>query len=109
MKALVTGCAGFIGSHLTERLLREGYEVIGIDCFADYYARGIKEANIANALNDLTVKMDCVIVAVAHNELEHKPFLKKKAFSERNLLFFLLAQVFFSKKKKCVDVRGGHV
>ena len=43
MKALVTGCAGFIGSHLTERLLREGYEVIGIDCFTDYYAREIKE------------------------------------------------------------------
>ncbi len=36
MKALVTGYAGFIGSHLTERLLREGYEVIGIDCFTDY-------------------------------------------------------------------------
>jgi FlaA1/EpsC-like NDP-sugar epimerase len=36
MKTLVTGCAGFIGSHLTERLLREGYEVIGIDCFTDY-------------------------------------------------------------------------
>jgi GDP-D-mannose dehydratase len=34
MKALVTGCAGFIGSHLTERLLREWYEVIGIDCFS---------------------------------------------------------------------------
>ena len=46
MKALVTGCAGFIGSHLTERLLREGYEVIGIDCFTDYYSREIKEANI---------------------------------------------------------------
>ena len=46
MKTLVTGCAGFIGSHLTERLLREGYKVIGIDCFTDYYAREIKEANI---------------------------------------------------------------
>lgn len=31
MKALVTGCAGFIGSHLTERLLGDGFEVIGID------------------------------------------------------------------------------
>ena len=36
MKTLVTGCAGFIGSHLTERLLREDYEVIGIDCFTDF-------------------------------------------------------------------------
>ena len=49
MKALVTGCAGFIGSHLTERLLADGYDVTGIDCFSDYYPRSIKEANIHNA------------------------------------------------------------
>ncbi|RJS73562.1 NAD-dependent epimerase/dehydratase family protein [Methanophagales archaeon] len=57
MKALVTGCAGFIGSHLTERLLRGGYEVIGIDCFTDYYAREIKERNIENALNQKNFKL----------------------------------------------------
>jgi len=50
MKALVTGCAGFIGSNLTDRLLDLGYEVIGIDCFTDYYSRSIKEANLSNAL-----------------------------------------------------------
>lgn len=50
MKALVTGCAGFIGSHLTERLLKEGLEVIGIDCFTPYYPRDIKERNIADTL-----------------------------------------------------------
>jgi len=49
MKALVTGCAGFIGSHLTDRLLTDGYKVIGIDCFTDYYARSIKESNISDA------------------------------------------------------------
>ncbi len=47
---LVTGCAGFIGSSLTDRLLKDGYEVTGIDCFTDYYPRPIKEANIASAL-----------------------------------------------------------
>jgi UDP-glucose 4-epimerase len=52
MKALVTGCAGFIGSHLTDRLLSEGYDVIGIDCFTDYYSRSIKEANIQDALRN---------------------------------------------------------
>jgi nucleoside-diphosphate-sugar epimerase len=50
MRALVTGCAGFIGSHLTDRLLADGYEVTGIDCFTDYYPRKIKESNIQDAL-----------------------------------------------------------
>jgi nucleoside-diphosphate-sugar epimerase len=48
MKALVTGVAGFIGSHLTELLLNHGAHVTGIDCFTDYYARSIKEANLAH-------------------------------------------------------------
>jgi nucleoside-diphosphate-sugar epimerase len=47
MKALVTGGAGFIGSHLSERLLDRGAEVTALDCFTDYYPRAIKEANIA--------------------------------------------------------------
>jgi nucleoside-diphosphate-sugar epimerase len=44
---LVTGAAGFIGSTLAERLLAEGHQVTGVDCFVDYYAREIKEANLA--------------------------------------------------------------
>jgi UDP-glucose 4-epimerase len=49
MRCLVTGCAGFIGSTLTDYLLREGHHVIGIDSFTDYYARSIKENNISAA------------------------------------------------------------
>ncbi|MBI4506698.1 MAG: NAD-dependent epimerase/dehydratase family protein [Chloroflexi bacterium] len=46
MRALVTGCAGFIGSHLCERLLAQGHEVVGVDAFTDYYPRARKDANL---------------------------------------------------------------
>jgi UDP-glucuronate 4-epimerase len=46
MRALVTGCAGFIGSHLTESLLDDGSGVIGIDCFNDNYGRPEKLRNL---------------------------------------------------------------
>src|SRR3954452_17385731 len=48
-RALVTGCAGFIGSHLTESLLEDGHEVLGVDCFNDNYRRGDKRVNLALA------------------------------------------------------------
>jgi UDP-glucose 4-epimerase len=47
VRALVTGAAGFIGSHLAGALLDRGAEVTGIDCFTDYYPRPMKEANVA--------------------------------------------------------------
>jgi nucleoside-diphosphate-sugar epimerase len=50
MRILVTGVAGFIGSSIADRLLAENHDVIGIDCFTDYYSREIKESNLANCL-----------------------------------------------------------
>src|SRR5581483_7445856 len=47
MRALITGVAGFIGSTLAERLLADGVDVVGIDCFTDYYPRAIKERNLS--------------------------------------------------------------
>lgn len=45
-RVLVTGCAGFLGSHLSERLVASGDEVLGVDCFTDYYPREQKDANL---------------------------------------------------------------
>jgi UDP-glucose 4-epimerase len=52
MKCLITGAAGFIGSHLSRRLLREGWDVTGVDCFTDYYPRPLKERNLEPLLAD---------------------------------------------------------
>ena len=46
MRVLVTGCAGFIGSHLTESLLADGVDVLGVDCFNDNYGRAEKLSNL---------------------------------------------------------------
>ena len=46
MNILVTGAAGFIGSHLSERLAALGHHVRGVDCLTDYYARALKELNM---------------------------------------------------------------
>ncbi|MGD8536501.1 MAG: NAD-dependent epimerase/dehydratase family protein [Candidatus Aminicenantes bacterium] len=68
MNCLVTGAAGFIGSHLCRRLLTEDYRVLGVDSFSDFYPRWIKEKNIESLtkekkfefiekdLNDLDLK-----------------------------------------------------
>ena len=52
MKHLITGAAGFIGSNLAKKLLAAGEEVIGIDCFTDYYFRDLKEKNIETLLDN---------------------------------------------------------
>jgi len=46
MRIIVTGAAGFVGSHLAERLVALGHEVVGIDRFTDYYSRAVKERNL---------------------------------------------------------------
>jgi nucleoside-diphosphate-sugar epimerase len=52
MKCLVTGTAGFIGSHLSKRLIQAGYSLIGIDSFTDHYPKKLKEMNLAPLLKE---------------------------------------------------------
>ncbi len=52
MRCLITGVAGFIGSTLSEKLLGEGNEVVGVDCFVPYYPRVLKDKNLAASLDN---------------------------------------------------------
>ena len=80
MKALVTGCAGFIGRTLTDRLLTDGYEVIGIDRFSDYYPRSIKENNLIFAMNH------------PHFTIIEEDIVEMETFPEVDYVFHLAAQ-----------------
>jgi nucleoside-diphosphate-sugar epimerase len=72
MQCLVTGAAGFIGSHLCEQLLAAGHDVLGLDAFIPYYPRAVKEANITHLraqprfrLLPLDLRTDSLDAAVA--------------------------------------------
>jgi len=52
MKSLITGVAGFIGSHMAEKLLAAGHEVVGVDNFLDNYPRRFKERNLAGFIDN---------------------------------------------------------
>jgi nucleoside-diphosphate-sugar epimerase len=52
MRAVITGVAGFIGSHLAETLTAVGWSVTGVDAFTPYYAPAEKEANLTALRNE---------------------------------------------------------
>jgi len=83
LKYLVTGVAGFIGSHLAERLIAQGEKVVGIDCFTDFYPRYIKENN----LEKLSESKNFEFIRADLRELELKPLLQRV-----NRIFHLSAQ-----------------
>lgn len=59
MRLLVTGAAGFIGAHVAKRLIADGHEVVGLDCFTDYYDPRLKERNVAD-LQAEVLRLDLV-------------------------------------------------
>ena len=56
MRSIITGVAGFIGSHLAEKLLELGHEVVGVDKFLDNYARDFKDSNLSQFVNHPSFK-----------------------------------------------------
>ncbi len=71
MKALVTGAAGFIGSHLSAALLDAGASITAVDCFTDYYPRPLKEANLATVKD----RRGFTFVEAAMQDIDLKPLL----------------------------------
>ena len=72
MKILVTGCAGFIGSHVSERLLKSGYEVYGIDNLNDYYDvnQKIKNLEILSTYENFIFKKEDIVNTNIINEVK---------------------------------------
>ena len=83
MRALVTGCAGFIGSHLTEALLERGDDVVGIDCFNDNYGRPQKLRNLRHFMD--WDRFEFVPVDLARGDLA-------ELTGERDAIFHLAAE-----------------
>ena len=80
---LVTGAAGFVGSHLSERLVRAGHRVIGVDCFTDFYARELKLANLVRLFGEPSFRF----VELNLGDGDLRPLL-----SEVEVVFHLAAQ-----------------
>ena len=83
MNAVVTGAAGFIGSHLCERLIGDGWSVTGIDAFTSYYSRADKEANLAGLRNE--PRFDLIEADLVDAPLD-------RIFADVPLVFHLAAQ-----------------
>ena len=83
MKAVVTGAAGFLGSHLCDSLLADSWSVVGVDAFVDYYPRAVKERALARACRQPAFRL----VEGALEDLELAPIL-----AGADVVFHLAAQ-----------------
>ncbi|WP_010304203.1 NAD-dependent epimerase [Kurthia senegalensis] len=76
MEILVTGCAGFIGSHLTKKLLQDGHQVIGVDSLSDYYDVSLKK----DRLKQLVHPQFIFVQNDVSNEQQMKKLFEDHAF-----------------------------
>ena len=81
--ALITGAAGFIGSHLVERCLDLGWRVIALDSFTDYYSEGLKRQNLAEFADEPA----CTVIEGDLLEVDLVPIL-----GDVTIVFHLAAQ-----------------
>ncbi len=84
-KIVVTGAAGFIGSHLAEALIRRGDTVIGIDNFDPFYDEAIKRANIAAC-------MDCDAFTFARGDIRDASFMRQTLVDDVDIVVHLAAR-----------------
>src|SRR5882724_7217047 len=105
MRILVTGGAGFIGSHLVERLLAVGHEVAILDDFNDFYDPQIKHANIASFAKDVTIHhVDLRDSASVRNLFHREKFetiahLAARVVGVERFIFASSSSVYGSSKK----------
>ena len=100
MKVLVTGAAGFIGSHTSEKLQALGHEVVGVDNFNDYYDVELKHLN-ANQLNDKGI-------AILKHDLK-EPKLWEKLPTDVDYIFHCAAQPGISVTTSYDDYLGNNI
>ena len=84
MNAIVTGCAGFIGSHLCERLLANGINTVGIDCLTDYYEPKLKLNNLSSLTSNSHFRF--ILADILDTNAYHE------LLDETDLIFHLAAQ-----------------
>jgi len=85
MKALVTGAAGFIGSHLSERLLRDGWTVTGVDNFDAFYDPRVKRDNLANCRSNPNFRL-------VEADIRDKAALEKAIEGDTDVIVHLAAR-----------------
>jgi len=83
MKILVTGSAGFIGFHLVNRLVKEGYDIVGLDNINDYYDVGLKYDRLAEVgINKGSIRYNSVVSSDLHSNYR---FIQLNLEDEQNI------------------------